>query len=196
MKAPEPIIRWMMLCSFTSNTAYSVCAPFLPLEFERHGLASSYVGMTFSVFALGNILVAPIVGKHLVHRIEARNLYFIGLGSMGICFILFGLVEVMESKVNILILAFALRTWHGIAGTFNYTTSLSIATNDFPGDRARVVGYLQSMTGAGSITGPTIGSALYSLMGFKWTFFVYGGLEVLLATIIKFNLPERTVHQS
>ena len=114
---------------------------------------------------------------------------------MGICFILFGFIEMMESKVNILILAFFLRTMHGISGAFNYTTSLSIATNDFPGDRARVVGFLQSMTGLGSITGPTIGSALYSLMGFKWTFFVYGGLEVLLATIIKFNFPERKIFQ-
>ena len=61
---------------------------------------------------------------------------------MGVCFVLFGLIDEMENKTNILIFAFTLRSLHGIAGTINYTTSLSIATNDFPNDRTRVVGYL------------------------------------------------------
>ena len=74
--------------------------------------------------------------------------------------------------------------------------SLSIATNDFPDDRVRVVGFLQSMTGAGLILGPIFGSILYTFLGFKYTFFLYGGLEVLLAIIIRFNFPERKIHRS
>ena len=139
----------MMLCSFVNNTGYAVCAPFLPLEFERHGLASSYVGITFAVYSLGNIFMAPLVGKYLVHKVEARNLYLLGLGLMGVCFVLLGLIELMHNRVNILILAISLRAMHGLAASITYTTSLSIATNDFPNDRARVVGFLQTMTGAG-----------------------------------------------
>ena len=114
---------------------------------------------------------------------------------MGLTFIIFGFIEMMESRVNILVLAFTLRLLHGIGCSTNYTTLLSIATNDFPEDRSRVVGYLQVMTGAGSILGPVIGSALYSFLGFKYTFFAYGGFEVLLGIIVRFNLPERKVNQ-
>ena len=47
------------------------------------------------------------------------------------------------------------------------------------------------MAGLGLIVGPIIGSALYSFLGFELTFFVYGGVEVLLAIIIRFNVPDR-----
>ena len=141
MKAPEKMVRWIMLCSFISNTAYSVCAPFLPLEFERHGLASSYVGITFALYSVGTIFMAPIIGKN-VERVGARNLLGLGLCIMGLSFIVFGLIETMENKVNILALSFLLRLLHGIGCSTNYTTCLSIATNDFPDDRSRVVGYL------------------------------------------------------
>lgn len=47
------------------------------------------------------------------------------------------------------------------------------------------------MAGLGVIIGPIIGSALYLFLGFEKTFFVYGGVEVILAVIIRFNVPER-----
>ena len=52
------------------------------------------------------------------------------------------------------------------------------------------------MTGAGTIIGPVIGSALYSFLGFRYTFFVYGALEIILGIYIRINLPERKIHQS
>ena len=195
MKAPETMVLWLMLDNFVANTAYSVCAPFLPLEFERHGLPSTYVGITFALYSVGAIFWSPIIAKH-VDRVGARNLMGFGISLMGLTFITFGFIEMMESRVNILVLAFTLRLLHGIGCSTNYTTCLSIATNDFPEDKSRVVGYLQMMTGAGSILGPVIGSALYSFLGFKYTFFMYGGFEIILGIFIRFNLSERKIHQS
>ena len=88
MKTPEKMIRWIMLCNFISNTAYSVCAPFLPLEFERHGLPSFYVGMTFAVYSVGTMVWSPIISKQ-VERFGARNLLGFGIVLMGVSFVLF-----------------------------------------------------------------------------------------------------------
>ena len=55
------------------------------------------------------------------------------------------------------------------------TTCFTIATNDFPKKSERLIGFLEAMTGMGMILGPIIGSILYTFMGFKHTFFVYGG---------------------
>ena len=52
-----------------------------------------------------------------------------------------------------------------------------------------IVGWVEAMTGFGLIVGPIIGSGLYSLFGFKHTFFVYGGFLVILALVIKVNFP-------
>ena len=101
MKAPERIVRWMMLCSFVNNTAYSVCAPILLIEFAKHGLDGYHVGLCFSIYAVGNIFFAPIVGKYLVNKVESRNLYGFAFCLMGTCFVLFGLIEQMENATNI-----------------------------------------------------------------------------------------------
>ena len=135
------MVRWIMLCNFISNTAYSVCAPFLPLEFEKHGLAGYYVGITFCLYSVGTMFMSPIIGKY-VDKVGERNLLGLGIGLMGVTFICFGLIEGMESKVNILVLSFSLRLLHGVGCATNYTTLLSIAANDFPDDRARVIGWL------------------------------------------------------
>ena len=47
------------------------------------------------------------------------------------------------------------------------------------------------MGGLGLIAGPLIGSILYSLLGFRDTFFVYGGAEVLIAILIRINIAEK-----
>ena len=47
------------------------------------------------------------------------------------------------------------------------------------------------MTGLGLITGPIIGSSLYSLLGYGSTFFLYGSLLMILSFVIKLNFPEQ-----
>ena len=47
--------------------------------------------------------------------------------------------------------------------------------------------------GLGLITGPIVGSTLYSLLGFRRTFFVYGGFEVFLGIIVRLGFPDREV---
>ena len=47
--------------------------------------------------------------------------------------------------------------------------------------------------GLGLITGPIIGSTLFSVLGFRRMFFVYGGFEVLLGILVRLGLPEREV---
>ena len=46
------------------------------------------------------------------------------------------------------------------------------------------------MTGLGLITGPIVGSMLYSLLGYSGTFFLYGSFLLVLSIVIKLNFPE------
>ena len=49
---------------------------------------------------------------------------------------------------------------------------------------------VEALTGLGLIVGPVIGSALYSLLGYAHTFFVFGSFLVFLSFVIKLNFPE------
>ena len=112
-KLPEPVIFWCLLSGLTSNTSYSVCSPLLPIEFERLGIESSWIGVTFSVYALGMIIVSPIVGKYM-DIFSARNIMGLGLAVMGFAFIGFGFIHDMENKMTIILISCTLRFIHGI----------------------------------------------------------------------------------
>lgn len=117
MCALEKIIIWILFCNLVSNSAYALVAPFLPLEFERKGIAGTYVGMIFAFYSLAVIIISPMVGK-TVDRVGAKNLLAAGLGVMGIAFVCFGFIETMERRVNILVVGFILRFAQGTASAF------------------------------------------------------------------------------
>ena len=57
-----------------------------------------------------------------------------------------------------------------------------------PDTKDKWLGYYTSLWGVGSMTGPLLGSALYSVLGFELTFYVYGGLEILLALVVRYKI--------
>ena len=61
--------------------------------------------------------------------------------------------------------------------------------NEFPERKEEVVGWVEAMTGVGLISGPLIGSSLYSMLGYANTFFIYGGILILAALLIKLKFP-------
>ena len=57
-----------------------------------------------------------------------------------------------------------------------------------PDAKDKWLGYYTSLWGVGSMTGPLLGSALYSVLGFELMFYVYGGLEFLLALVVRHKI--------
>ena len=113
----EALIFWILFTNLASNSAYALCAPFLPLEFERKGIHGSYVGLIFALYSVAVIFVSPIVGS-VVDKVGHKNLLSFGIGFMGIAFIFFGFIEVMESHPAVLALGCALRFLQGMASAF------------------------------------------------------------------------------
>jgi len=65
----------------------------------------------------------------------------------------------------------------------------SISTNFYPENKDAMVGYIEAVTGIGLILGPLIGSFLYSLGGYRFIFFSFGGLFVFLSFFVNFIFP-------
>ena len=168
---------WIVISSFVSGGAYSVCAPLLPPELQNKDIDGLLVGIIFAMYSVGSILWAPIVGKYLIQRVGASNLLALSIGVMGFTFVFFGQIEVLKSRENVIALASIIRLAQGMTGTTHWTTCLSlVSTIAKPEDKERMLGINTGIWGLGLLAGPLIGSALYSLLGFKITFFFYGCL--------------------
>ena len=186
----ESTIVWILICTFISNSAYALVAPFLPLEFETKGISDYYIGLIFAIYSVAVVIISPVIGM-IVSKLGTTNLISGGIAIMGLSFVCFGFVEFLETQLSILTLGFVLRFIQGASSAFVQTTCYSIATNDFPEKKEMIVGWVEAMTGLGLIVGPIIGSTLYSFFGYSYTFFSYGAFLVILALLIKCQFPER-----
>ena len=63
------------------------------------------------------------------------------------------------------------------SGTIN-TSAYSFAAQAYSDDVEKVVGLMESVAGLGCIIAPVLGSFVYQLLGYSWTFYIFG---VLLA---------------
>ena len=72
------------------------------------------MGLIFALYSVAVIFISPVVGSH-VDTVGHKNFLSIGIGLMGIAFIFFGFIEVMESQPAILALGCVLRFFQGMA---------------------------------------------------------------------------------
>ena len=100
---------WIVLSSFVSGGAYSVCAPILPPELERKDISGLLIGIIFAMYSVGSIFWAPLGGKYLIKKVGASNLLGLSIGVRGLTFIMFGQIEVLESRRNVITLASVIR---------------------------------------------------------------------------------------
>ena len=104
----EPTIVWILICTFISNSAYALVAPFLPLEFADKGISSHYIGLIFAIYSVAVVICSPLVGV-TVSKMGTTNLISGGVAIMGTSFVCFGFIEAMDKQIHILSLGFTLR---------------------------------------------------------------------------------------
>ena len=180
---------WLLVACFVANGAFSVCAPILPVELGARGVPGGYIGLTFTAYSVGIVFWSPVVGKYLVGRYAAHNLLGGSLAVLGVSFMCLGLIVYLRDSTTILIVTCVLRTIQGIAGTTQTTTGMAmLAKHASPDTKDKWLGYYTSLWGVGSMTGPILGSALYSMLGFEKMLYVYGGLELLFALFLRHKI--------
>ena len=123
------------------------------------------IGVIFSIYSLGGMIASPIVGQYID---KTGPKYFItrGLIILGLSLVFFGLLDFLESSNTIAALATILRFIQGISAGCVSTSCYSIATNDYPGSSAKIIGNLEASFGLGLIIGPVIGAFTDSLLNF------------------------------
>jgi len=109
---------------------------------------------------------------------------------MGVAFIGFGLLSFVNSALHISWMAILLRFVQGAASGCINTTAYQIAANEYSDQVNRLVGLLEMTAGLGCAVGPVIGTVLYAGLGYAGTFYVFGGLNIVIAFILFSLFPK------
>ena len=84
----------IIVVTVLANAAYSIVAPFLPIEFARRGISTSVTGYIFSIYSVAVVIASPFIG-YLMQKTGRRVLIATGLLLMGLSFISFGMINLI-----------------------------------------------------------------------------------------------------
>ena len=106
---------WLVFADFVCTTAFSVCAPILPVELTDKGISEQWIGFTFTVYSIGTVFWSPIVGKYMVGKFKAHDLLGYSLIVLGISFMAFGTIKYLHDTTIIILVNCLLRLIQGIS---------------------------------------------------------------------------------
>ena len=175
--------------SLLASSAYALIAPFFPLELEDKGISDQNIGFIFSIYSLAVIIFSPPVGRYL-EVFGYTKMLISGLTLMGTTFILFGIIDSLQSPTTVLFVALFLRFLQGTAVAMAYTTIYAIITNKYPNRKEQLLGMLEASFGVGLICGPLAGASLYNMFGFEKTFYIYGVFFLICTFMLWYLIPE------
>jgi multidrug resistance protein len=145
----------LMAAVFVDMMGYLMVLPLLPFYAEKMGADPFTVGVLVAVFALAQLLTAPLWGR-LSDRWGRRPIILAGLTTSALAYMLFGLA----SSLTVLLLS---RVVQGAGGGINGVIQAYVSDAVPVDHRAKALGWLTAATSAGVMLGPVIGSVAATL---------------------------------
>jgi MFS family permease len=181
---------------------YGVVVPFLPGYARSLGATPALIGLLFAVYA-ASLLVMTFPAAWLTDRVGARWTLLVGVIALFASTLLFGYSPMLAQMLAhaqpaiaphlaALVLLFVARAFQGMAAAAAWTAGLAVLAQLYPGaKRAETFARVGVAVGVGTLLGPPLGGALYTLGGFEAPFLVIAGVALLDVVGRIFFLPGR-----
>ncbi|HUX11536.1 MAG TPA: MFS transporter [Spirochaetia bacterium] len=166
---------------FMDMIGFGFIIPLLPDYAERFGGTPMVVGLLMAVYAAGQFVAAPLLGR-LSDRLGRRPVFLLSIaGSLASMVIL-----AFSRSIGVLFLS---RVVGGLAGG-NFTVAQSYAADVTDEEnRARGLGVIGAAFGMGFVVGPLFGGILVNF-GFSVPPLVAAGLSAINLLMVSVFLPE------
>lgn len=161
---------------------FGMVVPIMPFLIDKMGATGSDLGWLVAVYALMQLIFAPIWGA-LSDRVGRKPVLMLGIVGYAIFLILFGLA----TQFWMLFLA---RSLAGILSSATYPSMMAfISDSTTPEERGDGMGKLGAAMGLGVILGPGIGGWLAG-DSLSLPFFIAAAMAVVTLILVAIFLPE------
>jgi DHA1 family tetracycline resistance protein-like MFS transporter len=175
------LLTSILLVVFIDLLGFSLILPLLPYYAETFNASEFVTGLLIAVYALMQLIGAPILGR-LSDRYGRRPILLISVFGTFLSFLLLGFA-------NALWILFAARILDGITGGNLSVAQAYISDVTDAKNRAKGLGLIGAAFGLGFIIGPVTGGIL-SQYGYNVPAFAAGGLAFINFILIYAWLPE------
>lgn len=174
---------------FCNYACYSIIAPFFPQLARKKGLSAEQYSFVFGVYSLSQITFSVIVGRSIT-RIGAKFIVVAGLFVTGGSTILFGCLERSSGGSVFFWLCMAVRIVEGAGFAAYLTSSLAVLVRTFPTNPGYYIGLTETIVTVAMISGPPLGSFLYTLGGYITPFVSFGVVILVMSVASYFLIDE------
>ena len=151
---PRPRLAFILVTIFLDMAGFGMVAPLLPLYVQRHAGGALVAGALGSVYAIMQVLGAPVIGS-FADRHGRRPVLVVCL--LGSCAAYLGV-----AAAGSLGALFAAVAFGGLMGGSFATAQAYIADGSSPSERTRWLGLAGAAVGLGVAAGPLLGGFLGS----------------------------------
>ncbi|KAG8184733.1 hypothetical protein JTE90_019335 [Oedothorax gibbosus] len=174
---------------FCNYACYSIIAPFFPQLARKKGLSAEQYSFVFGMYSLSQIIFSVLVGRSLT-KIGAKFIVVAGLFMTGGSTILFGCLERSPGGAMFFWLCMAVRAVEGAGFAAYLTSSLAVVVRTFPANPGYYVGLTETIVTIAMISGPPLGSFLYTIGGYSCPFVSFGGVIMAMSIVSYFLITE------
>ncbi len=177
------VVGMLWAISFFNYADRQAIFSVFPLLEKSMNLDSMQLGMLGSSFAIVYGICGQFAGI-IVDRVRRKTAILGGLQAWSIICIATGFVSNFRSLV-------VLRAAEGLGETFYYPASMSMVSDYHGKDtRSKAIGIHQTSVYVGTIAGGFFAGLIGQYYGWRWSFFVFGGLGMVLGFVLKKWLRE------
>ena len=185
---PSPNYRWHVVgmlwaISFFNYADRQAIFSVFPLLEKTLHLTAPQLGLLGSSFAFVYGICSQFAGL-VVDRVRRKTAILGGLSVWSVICMATGFFSSFRALV-------ALRAAEGLGETFYYPASMSLIS-DYHGKatRSRAIGIHQTSVYIGTIAGGFFAGLIGQYYGWRWSFFVFGGMGLLLGLLLRRFLRE------
>ena len=170
MKLGKSRLATIFVIVFVDLLGFGLILPLLPFYAQKYGASALIVGLLASVYALAQLIGAPVLGR-LSDRYGRRPILLVSIFGTFIGFLLLGLAEPLGSLITgnsalqdevVIGILFLSRIIDGLTGGNISVAQAYITDVTDEKNRAKGLGLIGAAFGMGFILGPAIGGLLSS----------------------------------
>ncbi|MEE8337283.1 MAG: MFS transporter [Dehalococcoidia bacterium] len=172
----------LVLAMFTATMGIGIVAPVLPVHAQSLGATGPQIALTFSAFAITQILLSPFAGR-LGDRYGRKPFILIGLAT----YVVAAIGWLITSDIWV---AIGLRALSGVGSALVFSLSSAVIGDLTPrGSEGRYMGVYGLFDFLGFGLGPLVSGVVRDRYGFDAVFIVMAGLMVMAIVVIAVLLP-------
>jgi MFS family permease len=160
----------------------------------KDSISTFKVGVAMSVFQFAGVIFTPIHAI-TISKMGRKNAMLVGEVCMFVANVGLGMLAIIpyDRPGTFYTLTLLIQ---GYGNTLTTTTALSLISTNFSEDKQKYIAYFEAAGGLGLMIGPPLGSFLYGIVDYAWTFYLLSLFIGLNGLISYLFIPDQLNRQN